>query len=135
MKWGCQQRASFASGHSPKEGTSSKTSSLPNSQITGASPRFKTTATTGMGFSRSPYSQPVTSEVINSRIVASSAAELAAGEARLAILQSGIRAPVSHKREAAQDVALNLARDAQMLVRSGDAEDSGVNLRRRCLVS
>ena len=62
------------------------------------------------------------------RIVASSAAELAAGEARLAILQSGIRAPVSHKREAAQDVALNLARDVQM---RGDAGDSGVNLRRK----
>ena len=68
------------------------------------------------------------------RIVASSAAELAAGKA-LAMLQSGMSAPVSHKREAAQDVALKLARDVQMRVRSRDAEDSGVNLRRRCLVS
>ena len=59
------------------------------------------------------------------KIVASSAAELAAGEALLEMLQSGMSAPASHKREAAQDVVLNLARNVQMRVRSGDAEDSG----------
>ena len=117
MKWGCQQSASFASGNASQKGVSSKTSSLPNndcsscqwqlsfSQFTGAKSRFKIMAMTGMGFSRSPYSQP---ESHDPRIVASSAAELAAGETLLAMVQSGMSAPVSHKREAVQEVALNL---------------------------
>ena len=38
----------------------------------------------------------------------------AAGEALLVLLKNGMSAPVSHERQAVQDVALNLARDVQM---------------------